>query len=325
MNVSMQDGFNLGWKLAAVLRGRRARDPAHLLGRAPGGRPRADRLRPRLRPDVQRRPRRPAEPEATASIPRSSRATSSSRAASPRAPRRATALRSSRPAEHQGLAAGFAVGMRFHSAPVLRLADARPMHLGHALKADGRWRLLAFADATDPGAPLRPAPPVRLPRRRPAVAAAALHAGRRGPGRGDRPSRRLAAGASRSSAWARCRPAAAAQGPLRADRLREAVLPGPRRRPTSSTCAGSTAAAAAWSSCDPTSMWHTSCRSTPTPSWRPSSMGSCCPRAPVRAADADGRGNGDRRAVAPTPSRQAFCSRISVASFSGESGADKYL
>ena len=40
--------------------------------------------------------------------------------------------------------------MRFHSAPVVRLSDAKPMHLGHTVKADGRWRLFAFADASDP-------------------------------------------------------------------------------------------------------------------------------------------------------------------------------
>jgi hypothetical protein len=39
--------------------------------------------------------------------------------------------------------------MRFHSAPVVRIADARPMQLGHAAKADGRWRLYAFASAND--------------------------------------------------------------------------------------------------------------------------------------------------------------------------------
>jgi hypothetical protein len=35
--------------------------------------------------------------------------------------------------------------MRFHSAPVVRLADAKPLHLGHLVRADGRWRLFAFA------------------------------------------------------------------------------------------------------------------------------------------------------------------------------------
>jgi phenol 2-monooxygenase len=37
--------------------------------------------------------------------------------------------------------------MRFHSAPVVRIADAKPMQLGHAARADGAWRVYAFADA----------------------------------------------------------------------------------------------------------------------------------------------------------------------------------
>jgi phenol 2-monooxygenase len=57
------------------------------------------------------------------------------------------------PATHQHLAAGFPVGMRFHSAPVVRLADARPLQLGHVARADGAWRLYVFAD------PARPADP----------------------------------------------------------------------------------------------------------------------------------------------------------------------
>ena len=39
--------------------------------------------------------------------------------------------------------------MRFHSAPVVRLADAKPMQLGHVARADGAWRLYVFADAAD--------------------------------------------------------------------------------------------------------------------------------------------------------------------------------
>ncbi len=53
-------------------------------------------------------------------------------------------------ASHQHLAKGVPIGKRFHSARVIRLADAKPMHLGHAVKADGRWRLFAFAGAEDP-------------------------------------------------------------------------------------------------------------------------------------------------------------------------------
>ena len=50
----------------------------------------------------------------------------------------------------QKLAPGFAIGTRFHSAPVIRLADAKPVHLGHVGKADGRFRIYGFAGAGDP-------------------------------------------------------------------------------------------------------------------------------------------------------------------------------
>ena len=46
MNVSMQDGFNIGWKLGHVLEGRSPESPAlHLLGRAAGRREEPHRLR----------------------------------------------------------------------------------------------------------------------------------------------------------------------------------------------------------------------------------------------------------------------------------------
>ncbi|MFZ4288793.1 FAD-binding monooxygenase [Variovorax sp. HJSM1_2] len=44
----------------------------------------------------------------------------------------------------QHLATGFEIGTRFHSAPVVRVFDAKPMELGHVGKADGRWRIYAF-------------------------------------------------------------------------------------------------------------------------------------------------------------------------------------
>ncbi|WP_421741594.1 FAD-binding monooxygenase [Cellulomonas sp.] len=47
---------------------------------------------------------------------------------------------------HQALATGFTVGKRFKSAPVVRVADANPLQLGHQHRADGRWRVYAFAD-----------------------------------------------------------------------------------------------------------------------------------------------------------------------------------
>jgi phenol 2-monooxygenase len=52
---------------------------------------------------------------------------------------------------HQQLATGFDIGKRFHSAPVVRLADAKPMHLGHCIEADARFHLFVFAPAGDAG------------------------------------------------------------------------------------------------------------------------------------------------------------------------------
>jgi len=53
----------------------------------------------------------------------------------------------------QHLATGFDIGKRFHSAPVVRLADARPVQLGHAGRADGAWRIYVFADPAAPASP----------------------------------------------------------------------------------------------------------------------------------------------------------------------------
>jgi phenol 2-monooxygenase (NADPH) len=38
----------------------------------------------------------------------------------------------------QHLATGLLIGKRFHSAPAIRLADARLLQIGHIARADGR-------------------------------------------------------------------------------------------------------------------------------------------------------------------------------------------
>jgi phenol 2-monooxygenase len=50
---------------------------------------------------------------------------------------------------HQALAKGEQIGRRFHSAPVVRVSDAKQMQLGHAAEADARWRIYAFAGQAD--------------------------------------------------------------------------------------------------------------------------------------------------------------------------------
>jgi phenol 2-monooxygenase len=146
MNVSMQDGFNLGWKLASVLRKRSAPSLLHSYSaerQAIAGelidfdREWAEMLASSKGFD-------PAETQSY--FVRHGRYT-----AGTAAQYRPSILTGE--ATHQHLARGFSIGMRFHSAPVIRLADAKPVHLGHAVKADGRWRILAFAGAEDPAAP----------------------------------------------------------------------------------------------------------------------------------------------------------------------------
>ena len=46
---------------------------------------------------------------------------------------------------HQALANGEPIGKRFHSAPVVRAADAMEMQLGHVHDADGRFRVYILA------------------------------------------------------------------------------------------------------------------------------------------------------------------------------------
>ena len=57
-------------------------------------------------------------------------------------------------AKHQHLASGLKIGMRFHSAPVIRVADVKPIELGHTIRADGRWRFFIFANSDKPENPI---------------------------------------------------------------------------------------------------------------------------------------------------------------------------
>ncbi len=52
--------------------------------------------------------------------------------------------------QYQELATGFKIGQRFHSAEAQRTADGRIEHLGHLVKADGRWRLFIFGGEQSP-------------------------------------------------------------------------------------------------------------------------------------------------------------------------------
>ena len=150
MNVSMQDGFNLAWKLAHVLEGR---SPASLLATYTAERQEIAQnlidFDKQWSTMMAKKPEEfsdPAELETfytqTFEFP-------------------AGFMTQYRPSViigdpgHQGIATGFPVGKRFKSALVTRVCDTNPLHLGHQATADGRWRIVAFADRPAAGQPSR--------------------------------------------------------------------------------------------------------------------------------------------------------------------------
>ncbi|PCE14409.1 phenol 2-monooxygenase [Microbacterium sp. SZ1] len=141
MNVSMQDGFNLGWKLGSVLSGMA---PESLLSTySAERRPVAQQLIDFDREWSSLMARKPSEITdpgdlatyylATAEFPSGFMTQYSE------------SMITARDA-HQQLAAGFPIGKRFKSAEVVRVADGNVIHLGHHARADGRWRVYAFGD-----------------------------------------------------------------------------------------------------------------------------------------------------------------------------------
>ncbi|OHV79015.1 FAD-binding monooxygenase [Rhizobium sp. LCM 4573] len=149
MNVSMQDSFNLGWKLASVLRNRCAPSLLHTYSAErqaiAGELIDFDREWAAIL-SASSKDREADAAETQNYFVRHGRYTAGT----------ATRYRNSviiAESAHQQLATGFTIGMRFHSAPVIRLADAKPVQLGHTIKADGRWRIFAFAGAEYPTAP----------------------------------------------------------------------------------------------------------------------------------------------------------------------------
>src|SRR5208283_4092075 len=131
MNVSMQDSFNLGWKLAAVIKGRAS--PALHQTYSTERRAIAQDL---IDFDREWAAMFSAKPKAAAGddgvdpvefqkyFMRRLRFTAGVET------RYRPSIVSAEPT-HQRLAGGFTIGMRFHSAPAIRLADAKAVHLGH--------------------------------------------------------------------------------------------------------------------------------------------------------------------------------------------------
>ena len=150
MNVSMQDGFNLGWKLASVLRGHSSPAILHTYSaeRQTIAKELIDFDREFARM-FSAAPRRAGETEGVDPAEFQRYFARQGRFTAGTATQYRHSLITAEP-KHQALARNLVIGTRFHSAPVTRLADGKPMQLGHCLKADGRWRMFLFADPASP-------------------------------------------------------------------------------------------------------------------------------------------------------------------------------
>lgn len=153
MNVSMQDGFNLAWKLGQVLTGR---SPASLLDTYSAERQVVakdlidfDREWSSL---MAKKPEELGGPDEVAEFyVRTSEFPFGFMT-------EYTDSMITREGPGQELATGYPIGKRFKSERVVRVSDTNPVHLGHHARADGRWRLYTFADSAAPSAadsPLR--------------------------------------------------------------------------------------------------------------------------------------------------------------------------
>lgn len=154
MNVSMQDTFNLGWKLGHVLNGRAddALLDTYSVERQVVGQKLIDFDR-EWSTIMAARTLDPERPELSGIDPAEVRRLydASEVQASGFGVHYQPSLITGE-AAHQHLATGFPISKRFWSAPVMRVCDATRQQLGHHMRADGRWRLYAFAGREPLGA-----------------------------------------------------------------------------------------------------------------------------------------------------------------------------
>jgi phenol 2-monooxygenase len=145
MNVSIQDGWNLSWKLAAVLEGRA---PESLLATYSAERRVIAQDLINFDKEWSTLMARPVDEwddpqdlarwyEKTIEFPMGFMT---------QYPKNQIVAGT----EHQHLAAGFPIGKRFKSTEVIRRADNRWRQIGHLHEADGRWRVYVFADGAAP-------------------------------------------------------------------------------------------------------------------------------------------------------------------------------
>ena len=152
LNTSLPDTFNLGWKLASVLQGKshpkllqtyssERRKVAQMLIDADRQMSALVATRPSAKPATNQTKTNTADIEKFVARQNGFIAGTSIQY-DPSFICQST--------EHQNLATGFKIGQRFHSDKAIRISDGRPQHLGHLIKADGRWRIFIFGNQQSP-------------------------------------------------------------------------------------------------------------------------------------------------------------------------------
>ena len=147
MNVSLQDGYNIGWKLGYVLRG--LASPSLLETYVSERQKTAtdliefDRFFTKLFSSTYRQEHGISDEQFKDHFVKAGRYTAG----------QATKYEESvltRPRESNGdVASKLVVGMRFPSVQVVRFSDAKPMQLTRALPSDSRWHIVVFIGDLD--------------------------------------------------------------------------------------------------------------------------------------------------------------------------------
>ena len=162
MNVSMNDSFNLGWKLASVLNGTAQPKLLHTYSDERQAIAKiliefdkefSSMFAAKPKKNADRNDKDAVDPAVFQEyFTRQGRFTAGVETMYEPGPL------TSADQTYQWLATGFKIGTRFHSCQVLRLADAKPVQLGHVMNADGRWRIVLFGDnmhnPTDSASPI---------------------------------------------------------------------------------------------------------------------------------------------------------------------------
>ena len=138
MNVSLQDGYNIGWKLGSVLAGF---SPPSILASYVSERSKtaADLIAFDKELSAMFGRKEEWEGEFAEYFTKSGRDMAGFTA------RYEDSMVTDLEGSEEGVATGVKVGMRFPSAQVIRFCDAKPVQLQSVLKSDGRWRVVVFA------------------------------------------------------------------------------------------------------------------------------------------------------------------------------------